>query len=78
MAIRHLPNGDVECDTMDEFIESLCNDSVNGEHCWHSLNIALTVVPPIFPEKCCWCGERREIRMADVLELLPKHGQHKP
>lgn len=43
-------------------------------HCWHFAGAA-SGQPPVMPEVCCWCGERRE-RNLDIPCFHYGHGPY--
>lgn len=45
-------------------------------HCWHGTGIFYATLPPIYPERCCHCGEKRE-RTA-VMPTTEGHGPYHP
>lgn len=52
-------------------------DFEGAEHCWHHTGTVLACDPPIYEERCCYCGEmksEREFRAPDMLN----HGKYHP
>ena len=43
-------------------------------HCWHQTGVMLLSDPPIVQEICCFCGKKREMRVAPP----PVQGHHGP
>lgn len=44
------------------------------DHCWHDTGLYLTSMPPQYEQRCCWCGEKRQISRTD----FPQPAGHGP
>lgn len=52
------------------------NEEHACDHCWHSTGMTLLSSPPQSWLVCCWCGEIKVVRQAQIAQEKGEHGSH--
>ena len=45
-------------------------------HCWHDTGIIYAGNPPRTRERCCWCGEYRDVQICEEESRSEGHGEY--